>query len=100
MATRNETSRRNADRIFGRWREDWNIFAEEALGVFLDDEQKAIVTAVQHNRRVSVRSGTARGKDFVAAVIAMCFLYLTPRWNDNGELVENTKVALTAPTDR
>ena len=58
------------------------------MGVFLDDEQKAIVTAVQHNRRVSVRSGTARGKDFVAAVIAMCFLYLTPRWNDNGELVE------------
>jgi len=100
MATRNETARRNADRIFGRWREDWNTFAEEALGVFLDDEQKAIVTAVQHNRRVSVRSGTARGKDFVAAVIAMCFLYLTPRWNENNELVENTKVALTAPTDR
>ena len=49
---------------------------------------------------VSVRSGTARGKDFVAAVIALCFLYLTPRWNEKGELSGNTKVALTAPTDR
>ena len=38
------------------------------------------------------------------ACAAMCFLYLTPRWrrNANGEieLAENTKVALTAPTDR
>ena len=36
----------------------------------------------------------------MAAVAALCFLYLTPRWNTRGELVENTKVALTAPTDR
>lgn len=100
MATRNEIARRNAERIFKRWREDWNIFAEEVLGVNLDEEQKAIVSAIQHNPRVSVRSGTARGKDYVAAVIAVCFLYLTPRWNEQGELVENTKVALTAPTDR
>lgn len=100
MVSRKELARMNAERIFGRWREDWNIFAEEVLGVNLDDEQKAIVNAVQHEKRVSVRSGTARGKDFVAAVIAVCFLYLTPRWNENGELVENTKVALTAPTDR
>lgn len=81
------------------WKEDWNLFAKEALGVNLDDEQQAILSSVQHNPRTSVASGTARGKDFVAAVAALCFLYLTPVWNEEGELVENTKVALTAPTE-
>lgn len=98
---RNEAEiRRNAEALFAAWRNDWNLFIRDALGVTLDDEQKAIVSAVQHNKLVSVRSGTARGKDFVAACIAVSFLYLTPRWNKRGELIENTKVALTAPTDR
>ena len=102
---RNEVQiRKNAAKLFAEWRNDWNKFISEALGVTLDEEQQAIVTAVQHKKLVSVRSGTARGKDFVAACIAVCFLYLTPKWkkNPNGkmELVENTKVALTAPTDR
>ena len=86
--------------LFQSWRDDWNKFIVDAFGVTLDREQRAIVSAVQHNKRVSVRSGTARGKDFVSACIALCFLYLTPRWNEKGELVKNTKVALTAPTDR
>lgn len=100
MRKNDETVRRNADKLFQSWRSDWNKFVKEALGVTLDPEQQAIVAAVQTNKRVSVRSGTARGKDFVAACIAVSFLYLTPRWNKRGELVENTKVALTAPTDR
>lgn len=100
MRKNDETARRNADKLFQSWRSDWNKFIKEALGVTLDPEQQAIVAAVQKNKRVSVRSGTARGKDFVAACIAVSFLYLTPRWNKRGELVENTKVALTAPTDR
>lgn len=100
MRKNEDTARRNADRLFKSWREDWNKFIKEALGVTLDPEQQAIVAAVQANKRVSVRSGTARGKDFVAACIAVSFLYLTPKWNRRGELVENTKVALTAPTDR
>ena len=82
------------------WRADWNKFAEEVLGVSLDAEQRDILAAVQSYPRVSVASGTARGKDFVAACAAMCFMYLTPRWSASGELVENTKIALTAPTDR
>ncbi len=90
----------NAERLFEHWRSDWNAFIKDALGVTLDEQQQAIVKSVQHNKLVSVRSGTARGKDFVAACIAVCFLYLTPRWNKRGELIENTKVALTAPTDR
>lgn len=80
--------------------EDWCVFAKEVLGVFLDEEQEAILRSVQHNPKTVVKSGTARGKDFVTAVAAVCFLYNTPLWNDKGELIENTKVALTAPTDR
>lgn len=98
---RNEAEiRRNADALFTAWRNDWNLFIKDALGVTLDKEQQEIVSAVQKKKLVSVRSGTARGKDFVAACIAVSFLYLTPRWNKQGELIENTKVALTAPTDR
>jgi len=88
-----------ADRI-GRYLEDWNLFAVEVLGVYLDPEQAAVLTSVQNNKRTSVRSGTSRGKDFVAAVAAVCFFYLTPKWNELGEMVENTKVAMTAPTER
>lgn len=86
--------------LLNSWRKDWNKFIREALGATLDKEQQAIVTSVQHNPRTSVASGTARGKDFVAACCAVCCLYLTPRWNSRRELIENTKVALTAPTDR
>lgn len=104
MRKNDEEIRKNAEKLFAGWRNDWNKFVKEALGVTLDAEQQEIVSAVQYKKLVSVRSGTARGKDFVAACIAMCFLYLTPKWkkNENGELelVENTKVALTAPTDR
>jgi hypothetical protein len=81
------------------WKSDWVLFAEQALGVTLDDEQKEILRSIQVNKMNSIASGTARGKDFIVAVAALCFLYLTPVWS-NGEMVENTKVALTAPTDR
>ena len=103
MARKPDLKQRGLD-LMTSWRKDWNKFLREAFGVNLDSEQQAIVSAVQHKRRVSVVSGTARGKDFVAACCAICFLYLTPRWRRNAqgkiELVENTKVALTAPTDR
>lgn len=78
---------------------DWNLFAEEVLGVRLDHEQKQILYSAQYNKLTSVASGTARGKDFVCAVASLCFLYTTPAFED-GKLIENTKVALTAPTDR
>jgi hypothetical protein len=48
----------------------------------------------------AVVSGTARGKDFVAACSALCFLYLTPTFDASGIMVGNTKVAMTAPTAR
>jgi hypothetical protein len=82
------------------WTQDWCKFAREALGVNLDKDQEEILRSVQFNPRTTVASGTARGKDFVTAVAAVCFMYLTPKWNKAGEMVANTKVALTAPTDR
>lgn len=82
------------------WRNDWVLFAKEVLHTRLDDEQKAVLRAVQTEKMVAVSSGTARGKDYIAAVAALCFLYLTPRWNKKHELIKNTKVAMTAPTGR
>lgn len=86
--------------VLTRGREDWPYFARTVFGVYLDDEQEAILRSVQVNKMTTVASGTARGKDFITAVAALCFLYLTPSFNRKGELVGNTKVALTAPTDR
>ena len=101
---RKEIIKKLSFEVINSWRADWNKFVREAFGVNLDPEQQEILSSVQHNRRTSVASGTARGKDFVAACAAISFLYLTPRWrrtkNGGAELVENTKVALTAPTDR
>lgn len=82
------------------WRNDWVLFAKEVLHTRLDDEQEAVLRAVQTEKMVAVSSGTARGKDYIAAVAALCFLYLTPRWNKKHELIKNTKVAMTAPTGR
>lgn len=82
------------------WRGDWNAFIRDCLGARLDTEQQAIVDSCQHNPMTSVASGTARGKDYVAACVALAFLYLTPDFNDKGALIGNTKIALTAPTNR
>lgn len=72
------------------WRADWNKFARDVLNVRLDRAQRRILSAVQESRKTSVRSGHARGKDYVAAVAALCFLYLYYK----------CKVICTAPTDR
>lgn len=82
------------------WQDDWNIFVRDVLKANLDKEQKAIISAVQKNQMVAVTSGTARGKDFVAACAGLCFLYLTPHFDSNGKMTANTKVAMTAPTMR
>ena len=91
------------DRFLARmraWREDWCLFARDVLGARLDSEQKAILHAFQHENMVAVASGVARGKDYIAACAALCFMYLTPRFGKNGDLVSNTKVFMTAPTGR
>ena len=72
------------------WRSDWNVFIRDVLQVRLDPVQQAIVSAVQHNRRTTVRSGHARGKDFTAACVSVAFLFLR----------SPCKVIETAPTGR
>ena len=83
-----------------KWRDDWCLFAEQVLHAKVDEEQKAILRAVQKKKMVAVASGTARGKDYITAVACLCFMYLTPRWNSKKELIKNTKIAMTAPTGR
>lgn len=85
---------------FKEWQQDWNKFVFDVLKARLDKEQQAIITSVQNNPMTAVASGTARGKDFVSACASLCFLYLTPKFDKNGNLIENTKVAMTAPTGR
>lgn len=85
---------------FKSWQTDWNKFVRDVLKARLDKEQQAIITSVQHNPLTAVASGTSRGKDFVAACAALCFMYLTPKFDKKGNLIENTKIALTAPTGR
>lgn len=75
---------------FLRYQKDWCAFAREILGVKLDPDQEAILRSVQTNRRTVVRSGHARGKDFITAVGCICFLYLC----------YPCKVICTGPTDR
>lgn len=82
------------------WRADWNKFVRDVLKARLDNEQQDIISAVQYDKLVAVASGTARGKDFVSACAALCFMYLTPRFDEYGKLIHNTKVAMTAPTGR
>lgn len=84
---------------FAAWRLDWNLFAREALKIRLDPKQSEILESIQNNRRVSVCSGTARGKDFLAATASICFLYLTPYWDENG-IFHSSTVINTGPTDR
>lgn len=73
-----------------KYQSDWNKFARDILGVRLDQRQRRILEAIQVSRRTSVRSGHAAGKDYVAAVASLCFLYLNVP----------SKVINTAPTDR
>ena len=72
------------------YRNEWNGWIRDILGVRLDRQQRGIVDDVQHSRRTSVRSGHARGKDFTAACISLAFLYNH----------YPSKVINTAPTDR
>lgn len=82
------------------WREDWVKFVYEVLKGRPDKEQQQIIYSVQNNPMTAVASGTARGKDWVSACACLCFFYLTPRFDSKGNMVSNTKVAMTAPTAR
>ncbi len=72
IALKNLTDNDIAKALF--YQNDWNAWIYDILGVRLDEQEQNIVEAVQHNRRTSVRSGHARGKDYTAAAIALAFI--------------------------
>jgi len=72
------------------WRDDWLKYSRDVLRVKLDRDQEKILHSIQVNPRTVIRSGHARGKDFVCAAAAMCFV----------NLLCPSKVILTGPTDR
>jgi hypothetical protein len=77
-------------KVIRRYQHNWNAFAGEVLGVSLDDDQQSILHSVQEQSRTAVKSGHARGKDFVASVCITAFHYLN----------YPSKVVCTGPTDR
>ena len=50
-------------------------FARDVLGVELWSKQQEVLSALQDNRRVAVKSGNGLGKDYCAAVAVLWFLY-------------------------
>jgi len=77
-------------RKFIQYKLDWNLYAKEKLGVRLDRQQRIMLRGIQENRKIAISSGHARGKDYLAAVSALCFLYLN----------YSSRVICTAPTGR
>lgn len=86
--------------LFEEFQKDWNKFAYDWLKLRLDSDQEHALFTIQNNPKTSICSGTSRGKDYLMAAAAICFLYLTPEWDDDGRLSGNTKVVLSAPTGR
>jgi len=77
-------------KLYRSWQADWNKFARDELNIRLDRKQRKALRDIQENRRISIRSGHAVGKDYLAAVASLCFLYLN----------YPSKVISTAPTGR
>lgn len=63
---------------------------KKMCGVWLDRDQCNIIRAVETNRKVVVRSGHARGKDYLSAALAVIYLFVKVP----------SKVIMTAPTGR
>ena len=73
-----------------QYTQNWVKMSKEIFGHRLTLDQEKILISVQNNRRTTVRSGHACGKDFIAADAALCFLYS----------YYPSKVICTAPTSR
>lgn len=82
-------SRQQAQSILDRSRRDPAWFLHTILGAaYLTPHQLQVVESVKVNRRTLVTAGNSVGKTFLAARLALWFLYSNPR----------SKVITTAPT--
>lgn len=73
----------------GRYRDNPALFADEVLGIELDENQVDIANAVRDEKRVAVVSGKGIGKSFVEGVLALWFYVSFP----------GAKVRMLANTD-
>jgi phage terminase large subunit len=78
----------DAANVLQRAQRDPAWFAREVLGVHWWSKQVEIAEAVRDHRRTAVRSGHGVGKTYVAAGVALWFLYSFP----------DSRVISTAPT--
>ena len=78
------------ERVIVEWMGNWPKMARDVFGVHLDSNLEDILWSAQTNQRTVVRSGHARGKDFVAGLAALCHHYSRIP----------SKTILTAPTGR
>lgn len=62
----------------GRYRDNPALFADEVLGIELDENQVDIANAVRDEKRVAVVSGKGIGKSFVEGVLALWFYVSFP----------------------
>lgn len=76
--------------LYTSYLNDWNKYARDVLNVKLDSDQQECLYQIQINKKTSISSGHARGKDFLAAVASTCFLYTR----------YPSRVISTAPTGR
>jgi phage terminase large subunit len=75
--------------VLERSRQDPAWFLTEVLGVpYLTDQQRSVIDSVANNRRTCVTAGNGVGKTWLAARLALWFLYTNPQ----------SKVVTTAPT--
>jgi len=70
------------------WRDSCLLFVNDCIAVTPTAQQLELLVAVDHNKRISVRSGHGAGKGSSAAWVAIWFLSTRP----------NAKVVVTAPT--
>jgi len=75
---------------YGELKTDWVRFAKIILNAGLDEEQNKLLALIQNNRLISLRAGHAWGKDYLAAVSALCYIYTN----------YPAKIICTAPTHR
>lgn len=78
----------DAHSVLLRAQRDPAWFASEVLGVHWWSKQRTIAESVRDHRRTAVRSGHGVGKTYVAAGVALWFLYSFP----------DSRVISTAPT--
>ena len=83
-------SEQAANLLLDKIRTDPVFFFEEVLGAKIDAQQKEIVEAFPHHRRMAIKSGHSNGKDFLAARLALWFHLVYP----------DSIVVVTGPTDR